>query len=625
MWLIDCTSSNYELVFHHRPPFHKYLILSHTWGDEEVSFQDIRSPDLESVKTMRGFDKIRRACQLARLWNYRYAWVDTCCIDKTSSAELGEAINSMFHWYGGSDVCVAFLEDLEPGTGPLTEKDLRPCRWFTRGWTLQELLAPRWVRFFDKNWKFRGEKQELLGMLSAVTGVDEYALEGPLGGMPGLSVARRMSWAARRQTTRPEDLAYCLMGMFEVNMPLLYGEGGTNAFIRLQEAILQRGSDLSLFAWNSSMPSTRSMFAASPADFSNCSTVEQCEDAAIPQPLIVLGNLGIQLTTSLARLSSAGDPKGEYSKYGFWHLGCRKKGKSSDPHQVLVLPLLPDELGYAKPWGLFARTVDQRHLRFVEPTLICIAKTCTTGHGPLSGKLSLNSSRSLGYASIFGYPSHLWSSHHMAFPIQQTTGYVMEDIFNAQTKLESFLGAIRVSFPDASLHFWVLTGDFHKTGTEAVPNRQPWVYVSQPLHRLEGSSVFTLGEEMWTHKELENPFNISTLRMQLQRMMDDEGWYPPEPSVQTLQHPDLGGAGVVVVTAWASRAHHEITAWEVHVRVERQGKTAPGSSSTSSSSSSLLQGVKGLQKLITPSDVRRHNFSTGREARPMQHGRDNNK
>ncbi len=218
----------------------------------------------------------------------RYIWIDTCCIDKSSSAELSEAINSMYRWYEESVVCYAYLEDVEEGfddayenpnedtnndsivndNDPLisdndsiksidgnVKKTIGKSRWFTRGWTLQELIAPRRIFFFGKDWLFLGEKyrrsshpkRSLLKLLSSITTIPEAVLANP-SQRTSCSVAKKMSWAARRKTTREEDMAYSLLGIFEVNMPLLYGEG-TRAFRRLQEEIIKETDDQSLFAW----------------------------------------------------------------------------------------------------------------------------------------------------------------------------------------------------------------------------------------------------------------------------------------------------------------------------------------------------------------------------------------
>ncbi|OAQ60556.1 HET protein [Pochonia chlamydosporia 170] len=229
-----------EFIGRNIPP---YAILSHTWDDEEVSFQDMTSNP--SCMSMKGFQKIQATCQMACDADLTYAWVDTCCIDKTSSAELTEAINSMYLWYQRSKVCYVYLADMDPSSDIKTA--LPNCCWFTRGWTLQELIAPDNVVFFDQEWNRRGEKRNLLQELFLITGIGEKVLDHtqPLSSM---SVAQKMSWAAHRATTRIEDIAYSLLGIFGVNMPLMYGEED-KAFRRLQEEIMRTTPDLSLFAW----------------------------------------------------------------------------------------------------------------------------------------------------------------------------------------------------------------------------------------------------------------------------------------------------------------------------------------------------------------------------------------
>ena len=207
-----------------------------------------------------------------------------CCIDKTSSAELTEAINSMYAWYIRAAVCYVYFADVPPSSN--TEHmatQLRDSRWFTRGWTLQELIAPREMLFFASDWSYIAAKQEVLPLLSRITNIDIDVLK--TGDLSEASVAKKMSWAATRKTSRGEDMAYCLLGMFNVNMPLLYGEGPVKAFRRLQEAIMRLTHDQSLFAWGdfvtnfSIIPTSAlsgpwqapqpqyGLFADSPADF----------------------------------------------------------------------------------------------------------------------------------------------------------------------------------------------------------------------------------------------------------------------------------------------------------------------------------------------------------------------
>src|SRR3984885_15797145 len=226
-----------------------YAILSHTWGESEITFQDIEGDAEEKV----GYEKVRETCSRAAADGFDYVWIDTCCIDKTSSAELSEAINSMYRWYQESGVCYAYLADVPPNAVDYQTGTIGPefskSRWFTRGWTLQELIAPSTVIILDQKWQEIGTKSSLQRVISEITGIPTNILLG--GDLEDASIAQRMSWASKRKTTRIEDLAYCLMGIFGINMPLLYGEG-ERAFTRLQEEIMKVSDDHSLFAWKSS-------------------------------------------------------------------------------------------------------------------------------------------------------------------------------------------------------------------------------------------------------------------------------------------------------------------------------------------------------------------------------------
>lgn len=226
----------------------------------------------------KGYPKIRETCRLAQENSFQYAWIDTCCIDKTSSAELTEAINSMFMWYQRSSMCIVYLSDL-CGLASL-DAELCVCRWFKRGWTLQELIAPKKVTFYDKDWSQVGTKESLVAKLAEISGIhrDAISCERPLS---EFALAQRMSWAACRETTRVEDMAYCLLGIFEINMPLLYGEGN-KAFHRLQEEIIRTTPDYSIFAWKGRSDSGESkdrrfrrfssVLATSAKEFSHCGT-----------------------------------------------------------------------------------------------------------------------------------------------------------------------------------------------------------------------------------------------------------------------------------------------------------------------------------------------------------------
>jgi hypothetical protein len=229
-------------------PTTSYAILSHTWGndDEEVNFEDLKDG---SGKTKDGYKKLRFCGQQAARDGLQYFWVDTCCIDKSNSTELSEAINSMFRWYRNAARCYAYLIDVS--TNDQIDLSLQPweaafgnSRWFTRGWTLQELIAPRSVQFFCSNGNRLGDKNSLEMQLHKITRIPVSALQSsrPLS---EFSFDERISWAQIRETKREEDIAYSLLGIFDISMPVIYGEGKENAFRRLNREWKYRLDELS--------------------------------------------------------------------------------------------------------------------------------------------------------------------------------------------------------------------------------------------------------------------------------------------------------------------------------------------------------------------------------------------
>jgi hypothetical protein len=219
-----------------------YAVLSHTWGAdaEEVTFADLETGD---GKAKRGYEKIRFCGQQARQDGLQYFWVDTCCIDKTDKAELSHAIRSMFRWYQSAARCYVYLSDVSTKkrnidgvlTGSTWEPAFRSSRWFTRGWTLQELLAPKKVEFFSKEWQRLGNKVSLKSLIHKITSILHEALDGaPLS---QFSVNERLRWKQGRETKREEDGAYSLQGILDVELAPVYGEGAVGAFRRLMDEI----------------------------------------------------------------------------------------------------------------------------------------------------------------------------------------------------------------------------------------------------------------------------------------------------------------------------------------------------------------------------------------------------
>lgn len=262
----------------------KYIILSHRWGTDEATYQNFAD---QRYQDSAGYAKVINFCRFARERGYQWVWIDTCCIDKTSSAELTESINSMWNYYCEATECIAYLSDVQQGnldwtlirnrTADSTSEFHQSAllvfgasKWFTRGWTLQELLAPRILSFCSSDWKILGTKKDLQKAISIITGIRHMYLQpsGPEA-IRGASIAEIMSWASARVTQRTEDIAYCLLGLFGVNMPLLYGERH-KAFLRLQLEIIKKTDDQSIFAWADEKESS-GMLASSPEAF-RCSS-----------------------------------------------------------------------------------------------------------------------------------------------------------------------------------------------------------------------------------------------------------------------------------------------------------------------------------------------------------------
>ena len=221
-----------------------YAILSHTWSeDQEVTYTELMA---STCKDKASYDKIRFCVDRATEDGLQYSWVDTCCINKSTSDELSTAINSMFRWYKRASKCYVYLSDVQvpaevidaPAYQITWEEAFRRSRWFTRGWTLQELLAPATVEFFSREGKRLGSRISLEREIHEITKIPIGVLRGQ--SLTDFSVEERMSWAAKRRTTIKEDKVYCLLGIFGVFLTLIYGEGEAYATLRLKEEIRKR-------------------------------------------------------------------------------------------------------------------------------------------------------------------------------------------------------------------------------------------------------------------------------------------------------------------------------------------------------------------------------------------------
>ena len=321
MWLLDTTTIQLQLFLTTDIPH--YAILSHTWGDEEVTLQDLQCNPPRN-QHLAGYIKILDCCAQARLDGFEYVWIDTCCIDKTNSAELSEAINSMFTWYRDAVQCYAFLSDIE------SVEELPKSRWFMRGWTLQELIAPLSVIFFNKYWKELGTKASITREIATITNIPRAVLLS--NSREDFSVAQIMSWAAKRETTRVEDRAYSLLGLFGVNMPMIYGEGN-KAFRRLQLEIMKESRDHSIFAWRAvynSFTDERGPLALSPTEFGMSGNVK-CVASESNTAEYAMTNSGLRIKLSLT---------GPFD---------------IPPHGLLYIAWLDCNMSYGGPVGLYIR------------------------------------------------------------------------------------------------------------------------------------------------------------------------------------------------------------------------------------------------------------------------------
>ena len=383
MRLLNTSTYQFETFFDSDIP--SYAILSHRWGEDEVDLKEMKKWADWSGLSLRsilnkllllgdgsdaeisrpGLLKILEFCGLCRERSFDWGWVDTCCIDKESSAELSKAINSMYKWYEYANICFVYLADVYdtryegvrfrmpeaifenhlPEDAEIPEKvtsgsksilnetpqafmpkqeehtdrwdrirsAVKCSDWFTRGWTLQELLAPQKVEFYDRLWAGLGDRTALATTISAVTGISvdqlDYTVAFEYSGIA--CVAQKMSWVARRATSRGEDIAYCMFGLFDVNLPLLYGEGRAKAFQRLQMEILRTCDDESIFAWWTSPahdeqafppPPCSQMLAPDSTFFAASGGIMSYNNAVTARKPFTLASKGIEVTAPVRHM-----------------------------------------------------------------------------------------------------------------------------------------------------------------------------------------------------------------------------------------------------------------------------------------------------------------------------------
>jgi hypothetical protein len=500
MRLID--TRTIELAWFNDNEIPKYAILSHTWGADEVSYQEfvwiskaralsnliqssassagqdaqatlilaamevmIRgnsampsgSVSEEDLMKRVGYSKIIHAAEQARSQGCNYIWVDTCCIDKSSSAELQEAINSMFRWYRNAEVCIVYLGDVKPPhrhsyttASDVARAALKSCRWVRRGWTLQELIAPVVCRFHFQDWTLMGEKMEVLEELADATGIPNHVLEDSRS-ISEISVAERMSWAAHRESTRIEDVAYCLLGIFDIHMPLLYGEGD-KAFIRLQEQILRTTDDYSLFAWcdTTSQHSTcRGLLARKPEEFQYCRSIE-CENVVSTFP-IGLTPLGLRV-----QLEFLPDPR-DKSRV----LAMIRSSNSMNQRLAISLKCLDGGMQYARVDAGSIIPIDdwptgQLHTIYVRQKLSIPPDLTTTEFRSFFIRRRISNQIIPAVRIVSVIPPHSWdkATHELRIPDNVTEFWGALLLHVQSPTYEHALRAVAFGFNRSTGHFW---------------------------------------------------------------------------------------------------------------------------------------------------------------------------
>lgn len=342
--LVNARTHALETFSSRVPP---YAILSHTWGSEEVSLQEWQA----GTKTdCEGYHKVLGTCERAVLDGLDYVWVDTCCIDKTNHVELSEAINSMFKWYQDAEVCYVLLSDLEVHLHPVEQsedetedsndthsmsdnetKEFQRSRYFTRGWTLQEMLAARTVLFFAADGTHLGDLRRLAEIVSDATGIDVALLSG-VKSLDDFTIPQKISWASNRKTTKVEDRTYSLLGLLNVSLDLRYGDG-EQEFIRLQKEVLKQAHGIHVLAWMGTDGSRlQRLLADRPEDFRCCSGISFDRSVASGAEMWET-NRGLRGALPVVRRSRS---CGDNATQDLIVLDCYKAGSSDE---VLALPV----------------------------------------------------------------------------------------------------------------------------------------------------------------------------------------------------------------------------------------------------------------------------------------------
>ena len=293
--------------------FFSYVMLSHRWEGKEARLHEIQDEPIYELNSVGGIVKLQSFCKVVQDAGYRWAWVDTCCIDQTNNVELQRSVNSMFAWYHHSTLTIIYLSDVPPSS---RSGAMAKSVWNTRGWTVQEFLAPKIVLFYQNDWTLylgdttpnHKESTAIMQELEQATSINKEALTGF---RPGMRDAReKLQWASNRVTTLPEDIAYSLFGIFGVHLPVIYGETKQNSLGRLLQEIIAQSGDITCLDWigkssefNSCLPANITSYAAPPFILSSLSEEEMevltssLRDAAVVE-------LASQLYTTLEHLSA---------------------------------------------------------------------------------------------------------------------------------------------------------------------------------------------------------------------------------------------------------------------------------------------------------------------------------
>ncbi|ETN38886.1 uncharacterized protein HMPREF1541_06927 [Cyphellophora europaea CBS 101466] len=345
MRLID--TRTLELAdFGNHLPSAQYAILSHRWGDNEVTYRQYMALDksLLRAQTPRayssGLDKILWGCHMARRNNLRYFWIDTCCINKNNEddqTELSASVMSMWKWYHEAAICYIFLATITLSAAEVErdpnafmewhhskdseDRDYgRPAEYFRRGWTLQELLAPRRAIFFNATWSFIGSRLQLVDQIYNATNIAKQYINSNEG-IRLASIAARLSWAGGRETTREEDRVYSLIGLFDINMDIRYGEGYERAFYRLQKEIVENDPSEDIFAWTSDKLAKSGLLAPDIDCFANSGDIDRIWTQDKEPHQLTSKGLRLHITARL------------------WEMARESAQANNHPHPTVVLPL----------------------------------------------------------------------------------------------------------------------------------------------------------------------------------------------------------------------------------------------------------------------------------------------